>query len=89
MFATALLTCSIQTANAQTFPSQPVRMIVPFGPGSATDITARQLEPALDVPVQRGQNPADRRRVQKRARGVMDQNPGVERRSQGVQARLD
>ncbi len=47
MFATALLACSIQAANAQTFPSQPIRMIVPFGPGSATDITARQLEPAL------------------------------------------
>ncbi|MGH8621172.1 MAG: Bug family tripartite tricarboxylate transporter substrate binding protein, partial [Burkholderiales bacterium] len=29
---------------AEKFPSRPVRMIIPYAPGGATDITARQLQ---------------------------------------------
>lgn len=38
------------TAQAQQgtkFPNRPVRMIIPYAPGGATDITARQLQPKL------------------------------------------
>jgi len=32
---------------AEKFPSRPVRMIIPYAPGGATDITARQLQPKI------------------------------------------
>ena len=45
---TALLAVGMTPAHAQsTFPSQPVRVVVPFGPGSATDISLRRMEPQL------------------------------------------
>ena len=34
-------------AGAQSYPSKPVRWIVPTGPGSAVDVTARRIAPKL------------------------------------------
>jgi len=34
-------------AQAQEFPSRPVRMIVPFGPGGASDFVARAIQPKM------------------------------------------
>ncbi|GAA5071501.1 tripartite tricarboxylate transporter substrate binding protein [Roseibacterium beibuensis] len=41
------LTAGAQGALAQTFPSEPIRMIVPYNPGGGTDVTARILAEAL------------------------------------------
>ena len=41
-----LLAGHTATAGAQSFPSRPIRFIVPFAPGGATEITARVLAPA-------------------------------------------
>jgi len=35
------------TVGAQDFPARPIRMIVPYGPGGITDITARIIAPAM------------------------------------------
>jgi tripartite-type tricarboxylate transporter receptor subunit TctC len=39
------------TCAAQDFPSRPVRMIVPFGPGTTTDIIARVFAEAMAKPL--------------------------------------
>ena len=42
MRLSALLFCILAaSANAQDYPSRPVKMLVPYGPGGATDIIAR------------------------------------------------
>ena len=52
---TLLLTCVGTTAFAQTWPSRSIRVIIPFGAGSATDLLPRivfdQLSPQLGQPI--------------------------------------
>ena len=43
----ALLAGGALAQQAAKFPTKPVRFIIPYAPGGATDITARQLQPKL------------------------------------------
>src|SRR4051812_22319889 len=47
--------CAFPSAHAQTYPTKPIRWLVPTGPGSALDVAARRVAPkvseALGQPV--------------------------------------
>ena len=45
--AAALLVALAPLASAQTYPSQPLKFIVPFTPGTGIDIIARSVGPRL------------------------------------------
>jgi len=47
ILAAALLTLAASVAGAQTYPSKPMRVIVPYAPGGTSDILARQIGPKL------------------------------------------
>ncbi len=47
MFAAGILACLITGASAQTYPTKPVTLIVPFAAGGPTDIVTRQLAQAM------------------------------------------
>lgn len=44
-----LLSCCLPAAQAQTYPTRPVRMIVPFAAGGVMDTTARMLAEGMSV----------------------------------------
>jgi len=49
MAAVAAAVFAVGHAQAQTWPSKPIRLIVPFPPGGPTDTLARQLGNQLGV----------------------------------------
>lgn len=46
-FAVSMLLLS--TAQAQDYPGKPIRLVIPFGPGSLADAVPRLIQPALEA----------------------------------------
>ena len=45
----ALMSIATGLACAQSYPSKPIRVVLPFGPGSATDAVMRTIAQPLSV----------------------------------------
>src|SRR5688572_18378905 len=43
----ACIAMSAASAFAADYPARPIRMLIPFAPGGATDIIARMIEPRM------------------------------------------
>lgn len=54
LFMGALLQGTLALAQSDTFPSRPVRIVVPFGPGSGTDTATRLLAQHLEAGLKQG-----------------------------------
>jgi tripartite-type tricarboxylate transporter receptor subunit TctC len=51
LFALASLFALALPAHAQSYPSRPIRIVVPFGPGGFTDVVARILQKELGASI--------------------------------------
>src|SRR6516165_9640548 len=49
LLAAAFATCLVVAADAQPYPSRPIKMIVPFPPGGPIDVMARVVVQRLSV----------------------------------------
>lgn len=49
LIAGAAMALTAATAGAQAWPARPIKIIVPFPPGTVTDTTTRIVAPALSA----------------------------------------